>query len=99
MPFLGNLVGQGLGYGASKLFGASDDTAKTVAGISGSIGSAFLPFRKGGYLKLRKGGVAGEESMGYQMGGYVPPGLRQISGGPKQFTVMPYPVLGEKRII
>jgi len=97
MPFFGNLIGQGLGYGASKLFGASDDTARTVAGVGGTLGSTFLPFRKGGYMLMRKGGLADASEMA--KGGYVPPGLRQISTGNKQFHIMPYPVLGEKRLI
>lgn len=96
MGFFGNLIGQGLGYGAAKLYGTSDDTAKTVSGITGQIGS-YLPFQKGGYMLMRKGGLADANEMA--MGGYVPPGLRQISTGNKQFHIMPYPVLGEKRLI
>lgn len=97
MGFLGSLAGEGLGKLAGGYFGGQQG-ADIGAEVGRFAGNTFLPFRKGGYMKLRKGGMA-DDSMGYQMGGYVPPGLREISGGSKQFTVMPFPGLGEKRLI
>lgn len=97
MGFLGSLVGESIGKIGGGYFGGQQGA--DIGGQVGRFAGSYLPLRKGAYIKLRKGGVAGGDAMGYQMGGYVPPGLRQISGGAKQFTVMPYPGLGEKRLI
>ena len=50
MGFLGNLLGQGLGYLGGGLFGDSGTGSK----IGGALGN-FLPFEKGGKVPVRKG--------------------------------------------
>lgn len=50
MGFLGNLLGQGLGYLGGGLFGDSGTGSK----IGGALGS-FLPFKKGGRVPGGKG--------------------------------------------
>jgi len=52
MGFLGNLLGQGLGYLGGGLFGDSGTGSK----IGGALGN-FLPFKKGGRVPKTKSGV------------------------------------------
>ena len=101
MPFFGNLIGQGLGYGASKLFGGSDGVTNVAKDIGGTLGSYLIPFKKGGKVRKAKTGYARERSSTrkFRKGGtadadaYVMGGISRLNPAPNHagFTLMPLP--------